>query len=195
MLTGDSEEKEEAHLGEESDKTDPEMCKMPSDKDSRSGQVSCVFVVGIVGLAPFQTHFSVMLKFNQEAHHTVMKEGVPLQGELPEAIPHYYLATINNPNVTRVTFQLTTIHGDPDIFISRTLKTPSPTDFEKRSIRCGIYPEMVEYNLAKNKTLEGTYYITVFGYVQSTFALMYFTQETYGDGGTLPAPIIKLNSG
>jgi hypothetical protein len=104
MLKGDSEEREEAHLGEESDKTDPEMCKMPSEKDSRTAQVSCVFVVGIVGLAPFQTHFSVMLKFNQEAHHTVMKEGVPLQGELPEATPQYYLATINNPNVTRVTF-------------------------------------------------------------------------------------------
>jgi hypothetical protein len=31
--------------------------------------------------------------------------------------------------------------------MSRASKTPSPTDFEKRSIRCGIYPEMVEYNV------------------------------------------------
>ena len=53
MLVEDPLERSEAHLGAESDKTNPEICKMPSSKDSREGQVSCVFVIGIVGLAPF----------------------------------------------------------------------------------------------------------------------------------------------
>lgn len=51
------------------------------------------------------------------------------------------------------------------MFVSRTNKTPTPFEFEKRSIRCGIYPEMVEYTAEPNKTLEGNYYILVFGYV------------------------------
>ncbi len=54
-------------------------------------------------------------------------------------------------------------------------KLPTPFDFEKRSIRCGIYPEQVEYVKEPNKTMEGEYYITVFGYVESTFSLVYFT--------------------
>ena len=124
-----------------------------------------MFVVGIVGLAPFQTHFSVLLKVQKEAHHTILIESVPSKDELEEATPRYFMATINNPNITKVTFQLTTIHGDPDIFVSRTVKNPTPELFEKRSIRCGIYPEMVEYVAEPNKTLEGNYYITVFGYV------------------------------
>lgn len=63
---------------------------------------------------------------------------------------------------------MTTIHGDPDLFISRTVKEPDYNNFEKRSVRCGIYPEVVEYARNKDvegyKTLEGDYYIAVFGY-------------------------------
>jgi hypothetical protein len=55
---------------------------------------------------------------------------------------------------------------------------PTPYDFEKRSIRCGIYPEQVEYVKEGNKTLEGEYYITVYGYTQSTFSLVFFTHTS-----------------
>jgi hypothetical protein len=58
---------------------------------------------------------------------------------------------------------MTTIHGDPDVFVSRTNKEPSYSNYEKRSIRCGIYPEIVEYvkdiNSTDFGTLEGDYYI------------------------------------
>jgi hypothetical protein len=70
-----------------------------------------------------------------------MKEGVPVLDEMKEATPKYFMFSINDPNVKKLTIQLTTIHGDPDLFVSRKSKTPSFWDFERRSIRCGIFPE------------------------------------------------------
>lgn len=73
----------------------------------------------------------------------MLKEGVPHSDEIVETIPSYFLVSINNPNVTQLRFQLTTIHGDPDLFVSRTEKDLTPFTAEQRSIRCGIYPEQV----------------------------------------------------
>lgn len=75
------------------------------------------------------------------------------------------MASVHSPNVTRVIFQISTIHGDPDLFISRIEKFPNPYNFEKRSIRCGIYPEQAEFIKEPNKTLEADYYIMIYGFV------------------------------
>jgi hypothetical protein len=40
---------------------------------------------------------------------------------------------------------MTTVHGDPDLFVSRSEKLPTIYSFEARSIRCGIYPEQVVF--------------------------------------------------
>lgn len=77
--------------------------------------------------------------------------------------------SINDPNVSKVTIQLTTIHGDPDLFISRKTKTPSFKQNERRSIRCGMFPEIIEIRqndkIPGYETLEGEYYIAAFGFV------------------------------
>lgn len=101
------------------------------------------------------------------------------------------MISIHDPNVTKIVFQLTTVHGDPDLFVSRLTKLPTPFEFEKRSIRCGIYPEQVEYVKEGNKTLEGEYYITVYGYVQSTFSLVYFAHTSQENNEA----IVKLTLG
>jgi hypothetical protein len=90
---------------------------------------------------------------------------------------------------------MTTIHGDPDLYISRKTKFPTPLDFEKRSIRCGIYPEQVEYSIDvsnASSTLVGDYYINVYGYVQSTFSLVYFVSTK---DKTTQIPKVKLAMG
>lgn len=89
---------------------------------------------------------------------------------------------------------MTTLHGDPDIFVSRTEKFPNPYQFEKRSIRCGIYPEQVEYVKEANKTLEGDYYVTIYGFVQSVYSILYYTEQEATIGTTV-VPIIKLVNG
>lgn len=84
-----------------------------------------------------------MVKTNRNDEYIMLKEGVPVASEMMEAKPKYFVVKVNDPNVTKLTIQLTTIHGDPDIFVSRTSRTPSFFDFEARSIRCGMYPEII----------------------------------------------------
>ena len=70
-------------------------------------------------MANIQTHYSVLVKANKQKEHTFMKEGKPVQDEIKETIPQYYKFKIDDPRTTKITVQLTTIHGDPDIFLSR----------------------------------------------------------------------------
>lgn len=149
-----------------------------------------MLVVGLIGLYDWTTHYSVNLKIESVPHHTILREGVPAFDEMEERQPHYYRFTVNNPNVTRVSLLLQTVHGDPDMFVSRSVELPSPWQFDQRSIRCGIYPEQVEFRKdGNNASLEGDYYIQVYGFVQSTYSIVYYLEvpET--------VPKIKLTTG
>jgi hypothetical protein len=86
------------------------------------------------------------------------------------------MITVDDPNVERLRIQLTTLHGDPDIFVSSKSRFPSDTDFELRSTNSGLYPDLVEYKVGRERTnLTATYYICVIGFMESTFTLEYFT--------------------
>jgi len=128
------------------EKPDTTICRLGENNDlvRRSGLVSCVYVVGVIGLSPAQTHYSVMVKAQHEEEPIVLREGTATTDEIKEATPKYFMFSIFDPNVIKVTIQLTTIHGDPDLFVSRKTKTPSFQHNERRSIRCGIFPEIIE---------------------------------------------------
>jgi hypothetical protein len=104
MLEDDPEEKTDMHIGSESEATNTTLCKLPTNESARDSQVSCVFVVGVLGMAEYQTHYSVLLKVESEPHHTILKEGVPVFDEAAENTPIYYRVSINNPNVTKLSF-------------------------------------------------------------------------------------------
>ena len=53
MFKADANERLENHLGSETEKTDTDICKLPPANSSRDAQVSCVFVVGVIGVAPY----------------------------------------------------------------------------------------------------------------------------------------------
>ena len=60
---------------------------MPPPGSSREAQVSCVYVVGVIGAAEYTTHYSVMLKVQEEEQPVVLTEGMPLVSELTENRP------------------------------------------------------------------------------------------------------------
>jgi len=124
MLAEDPNERKESHLGAEALATNTSMCRLP--QATRDAQVSCVMVVGVIGLTEWTTHYSVNLKVESQPHHTILKEGIPAYDEMEERRPLYYRVTVNDPAVTKVSMLLTTVHGDPDMFVSRTQPLPSP---------------------------------------------------------------------
>lgn len=52
-----------------------------------------------------------------------------------------------------------------------------------------MFPEIVTYEKLHSdpnfKELEGTYYLAVFGYVQSTFSIVYYTETEDGKQSTI----------
>ena len=81
-----------SHLGAESEKTNTTMCKLGFEwsLSKRVRQVSCVYVVGIIGLAPYTTHYSVLLKLNKKVEHTILAEGKPVNDEIYDNVPKYF---------------------------------------------------------------------------------------------------------
>jgi len=72
MFKADSDEKLQNHIGIDAEKTNPDICKLPTSNSSRDAQVSCVYVIGVIGAANYSTHYSVMLKVQEEAHPVVL---------------------------------------------------------------------------------------------------------------------------
>ena len=46
-----------SHIGSEAEKVDSDVCKLASN-----GKLSCVYVLGVLGMAEYQTHYSIMVK-------------------------------------------------------------------------------------------------------------------------------------
>ena len=76
-------------------------------------------------------------------------------------------------NIENITFKMTTLHGDADLYVSRNLQKPNRQQFEKFSILGR--KDIIYYDKSdptKASLLKATYYIGVFGYQQSTYQLI-----------------------
>ena len=110
-----------------------------------------------------------------------MSEGVPSIKSIDEDEERFFTFTIEDPDVEKLTIQMTTIHGDPDMFMSTLNQTPSIYEYEYRSTNSGIFPEVIEL-LNTTRNITGTYYIMVKGWEESTFSLVYYTKTKGGIG-------------
>jgi hypothetical protein len=76
--------------------------------------------------------------------------------------------------ITGVVFNILPIHGDSDIYVSRTNKFPNRTSYDKRSMKVGSTEDRVEYSTSDKPVvpLSGTYYIGVYGYTYASYGLL-----------------------
>lgn len=92
----------------------------------------------------YTSHYSVMVEIENDegqSHHVILSEGVPAIKTVKTEKPDYFVFTIDDPEIKMVTIQLTTIHGDPDLFVSTTNQKPDRYDHEMRSTNQGLYPD------------------------------------------------------
>lgn len=100
----DPSEQQAVHIGSETEEIDHTICKLDeSSSKTRKGKVTCVYVIGIIGLADFETHYSVLAKTNKKEQYIALKEGVPVQQEMTEATPTYFSFKVEDPNTVKVT--------------------------------------------------------------------------------------------
>ena len=56
--------------------------------------------------------------------------------------------------------------------------------FEKRSTFSGLYPDVITYEKTATQNITNNYYVAVESWEQSTFSLVYFTEDDTGGIGT-----------
>lgn len=93
------------------------------------------------------------------------------------------MITIDDPNINTLKIQLSTIHGNPDIYVSSQAKEPSWTQYERQSRFNGFYPDIIEFKKTPSYNLTKNFYIGVYASQYSTFSLNYFTENGKGETG------------
>ncbi len=69
-----------------------------------------------------------------------------------------------------MTFKLNTIHGDADIYVSRTHNPPNKIDYERSSVKTNVAIDEVYFD---GVNLTGTtYFIGVYSFQYSTYNLV-----------------------
>jgi len=74
---------------------------------------------------------------------------------------YYSFTLMNDPKVKKVSFILSTLHGDADIYVSRTHRYPNKIDYEKSSAKTNSLIDEVSF---EDKNLSTTYYIGVYSF-------------------------------
>lgn len=130
---------------------------------------SCRYVIGSVGKATGLSVFTISASYHEESE-LVLIEGYPLKRLAYWSEPVYLKYNVFEDNVEKVSFTVTPVDGDPDIYVSRTQDRPNKNNAEKKS--ANYLSDTVTYNLGEDgTTLEGEYHITV----TADYGFSYFT--------------------
>ena len=189
MLANDPDEEIVFHEGKDIYIPDHNLC-FPNSvisggtiRDNKEAQ--CIYVIGVVGLANYTSHYSVLVELDDglsKNHPLILSEGVPSYNSISELEEKYYTVTVEDPNIKELSIQLTTLHGDPDMFVS-TKANISKTNYEKRSENSGIYPDVVIYEKTNTTNLTKNFHVMIQGFEESTYIITYFTKTENGTSG------------
>jgi len=80
---------------------------------------SCRYVIGSVGKATGLSVFTISASYHEESE-LVLIEGYPLKRLAYWSEPVYLKYNVFEDNVEKVSFTVTPVDGDPDIYVSRT---------------------------------------------------------------------------
>lgn len=139
-----------------------------------------------------------MVEVSDQAGHNhpiILSEGVPSIKEIQQGEEALYTFTLEDQNITRLFFQLTTIHGDPNMFVTTGSVMPTQWIFERRSSNSGFYPDLLVFEKAQGQNLTKTWNIMINSWETSTFSLSYFTNTVDNKAGVQKLMVGKKQRG
>jgi hypothetical protein len=138
-----------------------------------SGCVDCSYIIGIYGHV--DSVFSVSAGGDQTALRLI--DGRPERDYANVNEYEYYSFEVVTDHQD-VVFILTPFSGDPDLFVSRTNPHPNATDYDwkKRSFGTDVIP--IVYG-SDPKGGPGVYYVSVFGFRNSSYTILAATNNDY----------------
>lgn len=139
----------------------------------------------MIGVSNFTSHFSIGVQLEDQGknHPIVLSEGQPYQANIDFGKFKYFMFTVEDVNITEVSIQLETLHGDVDLLVSFTNKTPDMFNSEAFSNMPGLYQDVLTFRKSEKFNLTRNFYIGVWGDEASTFSIKYFTKAADGSIG------------
>lgn len=133
------------------------------------------------------TKYSLSVIHSQNNHYP-LTESDQLQDFIHNGqYKHYRFNLPDATDVKNVTFRMNTLHGDADLYVSRTHKKPNKHDYEKNSLKITGMLDQVNFD---NGTLATSYYIGVYGYQYSTYTLMVQVDRKEDAGDIFHVPLL-----
>lgn len=127
-------------------------------EDSCGLSKDCSFAIGVFGIKT--SYYSLTLA--TKTSHIILQAGKSFIMSSPEQGYRYYDFSSHNSNATEVSFILTPVYGDPDLYASKT-STPSTSLYEKSSTNPLTSIEKITYVKGQDgSSLEGKYRLAVF---------------------------------
>ena len=142
----------------------------------------CKYIAGILGMSYERSEYSILGNFNN-SNELILREGRPMTMAVQNGF-RYFKFTLFNESAIEVSFTLTPISGDSDLY-SSTEGKPSLMNFDKKSSHNSLEIDSLTYVRGRDReSLVGTYHLGVFCSSQATFTIVAY-QKLPGKNSTV----------
>ena len=131
---------------------------------------TCFYVIGVVGVSSYSTY--TLLATVNSTSEIVLRQGKAQSITMQDSSETYFKYTVINNTVIEVSFVLTPVYGDPDIYSAFEVPVDYTT-YDKSSIHSGVEIDQVMYERGVDReSLMGTYHIMVHSIGASAFTII-----------------------
>ena len=131
---------------------------------------NCTYIIGIYGRSDYST-YTISVSTNN-SDEIILVDGKPSTFVMAESREIYFKYTVFNESVSNVTFMLTPIYGDPDLYGSFNLPIKN-MDAEKSSNQFGVEVDQIKWvKGVDSDSLKGTYHLVVFAGDACSFSIV-----------------------
>lgn len=142
----------------------------------------CLIRVAVVG---FSTSFYTIMALSSAGMAT-LQEDRPVQGHADTGVYDFYVFNLLDADSPQVTFTVTSLSGDADLFVSMDKERPRREDISNTSIRVwwsmNVGPGDV---VTIDNPAVGAYYVSVFGFTSATYTIVASAAEPSRNGSDI----------
>jgi hypothetical protein len=150
--------------------TASESIEIAHDVSLCTKKFNCSYIIGVYGRSDYST-YTIMISTNN-SDEIILFDGKPSTFVVQEGREMYFKYTVFNETVTNVSFMLTPIYGDPDLFGSLNLPIID-MQAEKSSNQFGVEVDQIRWVKGiDSNSLKGTYHIMVFSSDACSFSIV-----------------------
>lgn len=159
-----------------------ESLEIPHDPALCASKQHCAYIIGVYGRVAYST-YTLTVSTNSSSE-LILQDGKPISLTASESTERFFRYTVFNESVSEVTFMLTPIYGDPDLYGSFNDKV---TEFnsQKVSNEFGVEVDQIKWiKGVDSDSLKGTYHLMVFSSDPCSYSIV-ATSTTPGKNTTI----------